>query len=98
VLQQLKVNAGSEFIASVNAGLKRNIPFTSLDKPRRVFAALLATESSETRLTRAIHSIRCTRMPAFSCGASEVLRSYATCARREKLGLTIRVPAGPARN
>jgi len=54
VLQQLKVNAGSEFISSVNAGLKRNIPFTSLDKPRRLFAALLATESSGTRLTRAV--------------------------------------------
>jgi len=54
VLQQLKVNAGSEFISSVNAGLKRNIPFTSLDTPRRAFAALLASESSGTRLTRAI--------------------------------------------
>jgi hypothetical protein len=54
VLQQLKVNAGSEFISSVNAGLKRNIPFTSLDTPRRAFAALLAAESSGTRLTRAI--------------------------------------------
>ncbi|MBZ5540999.1 MAG: SIR2 family protein [Acidobacteriia bacterium] len=54
VLEQLKVNAGSEFISSVNAALKRNIPFTSLDKPRRVFAALLAAESSVPRLTRAI--------------------------------------------
>jgi SIR2-like domain len=54
VLQQLKVNAVAEFISSVNAGLRRNIPFTSLDKPRRAFAALLAAESRGTHLTRAI--------------------------------------------
>jgi SIR2-like domain len=54
VLEQLRVNAGSEFISSVNAGLKRNIPFSALDKPRRVFAALVAAESGDSQLTRAV--------------------------------------------
>jgi len=54
LLEQLKVNAGSEFISSVNAGLKRNLPFTSLDKSRRVFSALLTAVSSGTGATPAI--------------------------------------------
>jgi hypothetical protein len=54
VLEQLKVNAGSEFIASVNAGLKRSMPFSKLDRARRAFSALIAAESGELQLTRAV--------------------------------------------
>ncbi len=54
VLDQLRVNAGSEFIASVNAGMKRSLPFASLEKPRRTFATLMAKGSGNSRLTRAI--------------------------------------------
>jgi hypothetical protein len=54
VLEQLRVNAGAEFISSVNAGLKRNIPFKKLDASRRIFSALLAAEADGDRLTRAI--------------------------------------------
>jgi hypothetical protein len=54
VLEQLQTNAGSEFTASVNAGLKRNLPLSSLEKPKRVFATLLASEPTHSSLTRAV--------------------------------------------
>ena len=53
-LEQLRVNAGTEFISSVNAGLKRNISFPSLDKSRRVLSALLAAEAPRSGLTLGI--------------------------------------------
>ena len=43
-LEHLKVNAGSEFISSVNGGLKGNVSFGPLDKSRRVFSTLLTAE------------------------------------------------------
>jgi hypothetical protein len=53
-LDKLKVNAGSEFVSSVNAGLKGNVGFGPLDKSRRVFSTLLTAESRRPQLTLGI--------------------------------------------
>jgi len=94
VLQQLKVNAGSEFISSVNAGLKRNIPFTSLDKPRRAFAALLAAEWSGTHLTRAISFNPFYSDASISLWRKRSLKELRELCEARKLGLYDPCPCG----
>lgn len=94
VLEQLKVNAGAEFISSVNAGLKRNLPFTSLDKPRRVFAALLAAESGAPLLTRAISYNQFYSDGAISLWRKRSLQELNAVCKIRKIGLYDRCPCG----
>jgi SIR2-like domain len=94
VLEQLKVNAGSEFISSVNAGLKRNIPFKSLDRPRRVFAALLATEPGAGRLTRAISHNQFYSDSAVSLWRKRSLRELEGVCQDRKIGTYDLCPCG----
>jgi SEC-C motif len=94
ILEQLKVNAGSEFISSVNAGLKRNIPFTSLDKSRRVFSALLAAESGVPRLTRAISHNQLYSDAAISFWRKRSLQELNAVCQARKIGPYDLCPCG----
>lgn len=94
VLEQLKVNAGSEFISSVNAGLKRNIPFTSLDKSRRAFSALLAAESGFPRLTRAISHNQFYSDAAISLWRKRSLQELNAVCQARKIGPYDPCPCG----
>jgi hypothetical protein len=50
----LSTNEGNEFIASVNAGLKRNIPLGLLEQARNQLSGLLVAQSSRYPLTGAV--------------------------------------------
>ena len=94
VLEQLKVNAGSEFISSVNAGLKRNLPFGSLERPRRAFAALLAAESGAPLLTRAVSCNPFYSDPAVSLWNKRSLRELEAVCQAKKIGVYDPCPCG----
>jgi hypothetical protein len=54
IREMLSTNDGSEFSASVNAGLKRNIPGALLDKARNQLSGLLTPQGSRHRPTEAV--------------------------------------------
>jgi hypothetical protein len=54
IREMLATNEGAEFTASVNAGLKRNIPGALLDQARDQLAGLLTSQSSKFRATGAV--------------------------------------------
>ncbi len=94
VLDQLRVNAGAEFVASVNAGLKRNLPFSSLDRPRRTFAALLATETNNGKLTRAVSYNPLYSDAALSLWRKRSLEELRLVCEKEKIGPYDLCPCG----
>jgi hypothetical protein len=50
----LSTNEGNEFIASVNAGLKRNIPLRMLEQARNQLSGLLVAQKNKYPLTSAV--------------------------------------------
>jgi hypothetical protein len=54
IYSQLDANASSDFVASVNAGLKRIVPLETMDKARDQLIGLLVAEPSHARVIRAV--------------------------------------------
>jgi hypothetical protein len=54
IRQMLATNDGHEFTAALNAGLKRNIPASMLEKARNQLAGLLTAQCSKYRPTEAV--------------------------------------------
>lgn len=54
VLEQLALNEGSEFIASINAGLNRTISGDILESARQSLSSLLIAEPGNCKVTPAV--------------------------------------------
>jgi NAD-dependent SIR2 family protein deacetylase len=54
ILKELATNAGSEFIASVNGGLRKIVPTTLIDKARDELSGLLFRESHDNAVVPAV--------------------------------------------
>jgi hypothetical protein len=94
LIDQLKVNAGSEFISSVNAALKRNVPLAALAKSHRTFSALLGAMSSNTRPTPAIWHNSYYSDNALQLWRKRSLEELLRICSERKIGIYDRCPCG----